>query len=104
MRWIATALCLLFLLGVSESRAGSDPSSMRAAVCKGVLVSPETGKTISRRLIHTRMQEAVAPRPVDLGNFEGKIVDVSWQVDDGSALWGAVVVAFGPAGGICGGG
>ena len=104
MRWMALAFCVLFFFGSFESRAGSDPRTMRAAVCKGGLVSPETGKTISRRLIHTRMQEAVAPRPVDLREFEGTTVDLSWQVDDGSAFWGVVVVPVGPAGGVCGGG
>lgn len=103
MRWTAMAFCVLLLFGISESRAGSNPSTMRAAVCKGILVSPDTGRTISRQLIHTRMQEAVAPRLVDLRDVEGKIVDLSWQVDDGSAFWGVVVVPVGPAGGVCGG-
>ena len=103
MRWAGVAFSVLVLLTVSQSWAGSDPSTMRAAVCKGTLVSTETGRTVARRLIHTRMQEAVAPRPVDLSGFEGRIVDLGWQVDDGSAYWGVVIVAIGPAEGVCDG-
>ena len=103
MRWAGIVFFVLVFLMVSQSWAGGDPSTMRAAVCKGTLISPETGRAVSRRLIHTRMQEAVAPRPVDLSGFEGKIVDLGWQVDDGSAYWGVVIVAIGPAQGVCDG-
>ncbi len=39
----------------------------------------------------TQMQEATAPMEVDLHNFEGEFVIITWQVGDGYAFWGVSV-------------
>ena len=42
-------------------------------------------------LYSTQMQEATAPIEVDLHNFEGEFVIVTWQVGDGQTFWGVSV-------------
>ena len=64
-------------------------------VCQGKLkiLTPESlHKSSFLTLFSTRMQEATAPMEVDLQPFEGKFVNIDWQVGDGTTFWGVNIV------------
>ena len=39
----------------------------------------------------TQMQEARAPQPIDMNQYNGNFVNIHWQVAEGDTLWGVTI-------------
>lgn len=91
-RWFCLWLGL-FLICFVEGAAAQPATSNSAIgyVCESRFVPLTATSGFDenyQHLYHTRMQEAMAPQPVNLSRFQGKIILVSWQVAEGNTYWG----------------
>jgi hypothetical protein len=70
-----------------------EPQEVLGIVANAQFISAETRKPIE--VSEAQMQEAVDPRAklVDLSKYEGKVILIRCQTNDGSLLWGSNVVS-----------
>ncbi len=66
-------------------------------VCKGGFHPITPFGFTPKQLYKTQMQEAMAPQPINLSDFDGQLIQLHWQVAEGETLWGVSAARVNPA-------
>ena len=66
-------------------------------ICKGEFRPLSPFGFVPKVFNKTQMQEAMSPQPIELNLFEGKLIQLQWQLAEGETLWGVTITPVSPS-------